>query len=173
MAAAIVVEGPVLNGTIGVNRKISVRPYESAEASCFIQFEVDPANEAKTKANASAAFFMAKSLCFEELGLSFTVGENGIITEVLAKNFGTVTEVTQTAAPVSIPAPSHQGGGAGEAPPFAADTVDKTEKAANTKWAKERLATHPDEFWFNSPETKKNPKGPDYKSKAHGIALWI
>lgn len=178
------VETPI-TGTIGFNRKISVRPYESAEASMFMQFEIDPANPDETLKAAKHAFFQAKALVFEELGLEFSIEDGGVIRELLTKNFGAVTEVTNSpaavapaAAPsaaqsapesVSQAAPAPAGGAN---PPYSADTMDKNEKAANKTWALARIASNPEEFWDNR-ENKRNPKAPDYKGKTNNIAVWL
>jgi hypothetical protein len=170
-----------LTSTISFSRKISVRPYESAEASMFMQFEIDPDNPEVTLASAKHAFFQAKALVFEELGLEFSIEDGGVIRELLTKNFGAVTEVTNSpaavapaatqSAPESVshaaPAPA---GGAN--PPYSADTMDKNEKAANKTWALARIASNPDEFWDNR-ENKRNPKAPDYKGKTNNIAVWL
>lgn len=172
-------------GTVGFNRKVSVRPYESAEASIFVQFEIPTEGVTPEEqrdqlvANAKAAFFQAKALIYEELGLEFSVEEGGVIREVLRETFGNVTEVTATEAPAPTPitaAPSASGDGVSDTPPFAGDTTDKSERAANKAWAKKRYAAHPDEFYDNRPKKaagEYNPKAPDVKHKSSGVALWL
>jgi len=186
-----VLENPnVMHGTVSFNRRVSVRPYESAEAGIYIQFDIptDPAMTAEDRtsqivANARAAFFQAKALVFEELNLQFQVGQNGVIHEVLADKFGKVTEVTQQsaaapapAAPVAVasatataPSPSAHA----DTPPFPADTTNRDEKAANKTWALVDIKTNPDAWYYNAPESKRNPKSPDYKHKATGLAVWV
>lgn len=181
----------VMHGTVSFNRRVSVRPYESAEAGIYIQFDIptDPTMSAEDRtsqivANARAAFFQAKALVFEELNLQFQVGQNGVIHEVLADKFGKVTEVTPSSAAAPAPAapvavapaatatapsqPVH-----GDAPPFPADTTNREEKAANKVWALADIKANPDAWYYNAPESKRNPKSPDYKHKATGLAVWV
>lgn len=179
-------EGPSvdhLTGTVTFSRKVSVRQYESAEASIFVQFEIptegSPEQQrAELLANARAAYFSAKALVFQELGLEFTVGEDGVIREVLQKNFGKVTEVTpnelanvamdsQTSStPFAEPTATEPNA------PYPTDTQDKNERNANKKWAVARIASHPDEWWDNR-TNKRNPKAPDYKHKETGMGVWL
>jgi hypothetical protein len=181
-----VTEGPSVNhltGTVTFSRKVSVRQYESAEASIFVQFEIpnegSPEQQrAELLANARAAYFSAKALVFQELGLEFTVGEDGVIHEVLQKNFGKVTDVTPTelaavamdsqtsATPFAEPTATEPNA------PYAVDTQDKNERNANKRWAVARIASHPDEWWDNR-QNKRNPKAPDYKHKETGMGVWL
>jgi hypothetical protein len=179
-------ETPNINpqGTVSFSRKVSVRQYESAEASIFVQFDIPTdgtPDEQRTQliANARAAFFAAKALVFEELGLEFSVSDSGVIHEVVQKNFGRVTEVVnepnpfpsapQQVAITESPAPA---GEVGANPPYAADTQDKQERIENKKWAVARIATNPDEWWDNR-NSKRNPKAPDYKHKQNGMGVWL
>lgn len=180
-------EGPSvdhLTGTVTFSRKVSVRQYESAEASIFVQFEIptegSPEQQrAELLANARAAFFSAKALVFQELGLEFTVEEDGVVREVLQKNFGKVTEVTPTelavvAADSGVTATPFADPSAGVGPnaPYAVDTQDKNERTANKKWAVARIASNPEEWWDNR-ENKRNPKAPDFKHKETGMGVWL
>lgn len=171
-------------GTVGFNRKVSVRQYESAEASIFIQFDIpsdpDMTDEARTEqilANARGAFFQAKALVFEELGLEFEVTEGGVIRETLTKTFGNVTEVRPQAAPAQNPAASElRAAVAGDGPPFSPETNDKAEKRANQDWAKALYQTDPGAFFDNRPkkaagEYKAN--APDLKHKDTKIGVWL
>lgn len=92
-----------LSATVGFNRKVSVRPYESAEASIFMQTEIDLNDSETTMANLKQSMMQCKALVFEELGLEFEVTEGGIVRELLEAKFGNVTEVT-SAAPTPAPA---------------------------------------------------------------------
>lgn len=185
------IENPnVMHGTVSFNRRVSVRPYESAEAGIYIQFDIptDPTMSAEDRtaqivANARAAFFQAKALVFEELNLQFQVGPNGVIAEVLADKFGKVTEVTPTAAPASVaaaapvaptvvPAAAPSAVGAtSDGPPFPADTTNRDEKAQNKVWALANIKSSPDD-WYDNRTSKRNPKAPDWKHKATGLAVW-
>jgi hypothetical protein len=178
-------------GSVRFSRKVQVRPYEVAEASITIAFDIptdpDLTPEAASEqliANARASFFSAKALVFEELGLEFIVSEGGIVTEVLERHFGNVTEV-KTTAPVQtevsdlhavaqeFAAPT---AGGSDTPPFSPTTTDKGEKGANSKWAKERYATHPHEFFDNRPKKQTGEykaNAPDVKHKDTKIGVWL
>lgn len=168
-----------LTGTVSFSRKVAVRQYESAEASVFIQFSI-PANlegdfeavRTQILSNARAAFFEAKGLVLEELGLEFQVDENGVLHELLAKNLGNVTEVRPTATQEYVPATTEGSTLTSGGPPYSADTQDKNQRAANKIWAMARWNSAPHEFWDNR-ENKRNPKGPDLKHKETGLAVWL
>jgi len=173
-----------LRATVGFERSISVRPYETAKASIFIQTEVSLEDVATSMANIREACAQAKAAVFEELGIQFSVDEGGYVRELIGKTFGAVTEVvadefptfdapTYTPAPVSAPASAPQAAGVSPTPPFEVDTKDPGEKRANKAWAKTSIAENPDDWYFNAPETKKNPRGPDYKHKSNGMGYWL
>jgi hypothetical protein len=172
-----------LTATVGFNRKVSVRPYESAEASIFMQTEVDLNDSETTMANLKQAMMQCKALVFEELGLEFEVTEGGIVRELLEAKFGNVTEVTSTApkavaapaaAPVAAPAASTS-----DTPPYASMTKDTNEKALNKKWAIARYATNPEEFYDNTASNAEKKAGgaertgPDFKHKSSGVGFWL
>jgi hypothetical protein len=186
------VETPMIGatGTITFSRKVSVRPYESAEAGIYVQFDIptDPDMSEETRgdyiiANARAAFFQAKALVYEELGLEFTVGENGVVHELLTNHFGAVTEVvTSEAAPAAPVAPAPAAiaptpaSSDSDTPPFSPDTNDKTERAANTRWAKDLYSRRPDAFYDNRPKKASGeykPTAPDVKHKDTKIGVWL
>ena len=175
-----------LTATVGFNRKVSVRPYESAEASIFMQTEIDLNDSDTTMANLKQAMMQCKALVFEELGLEFEVTEGGIVRELLEAKFGNVTEVTSTAPKAVAPAPAAEqpsndapAASASDTPPYAPMTKDANEKALNKKWAIARYASHPDEFYDNTAsnaEKKANGAertGPDYKHKKSGVGFWL
>lgn len=182
------VETPIINatGTISFSRKVSVRPYESAEAGIYIQFDIptDPDMSEETRGeyiigNARAAFFQAKALVYEELGLEFTVSDSGIVHEVLTKHFGTLTDVTETVAPKFV---TPTAGGVvydtptSDGPPHDPATVDKTERSANTRWAKDLYSRNPDAFYDNRPKKASGeykPTAPDVKHKDTKIGVWL
>lgn len=171
-----------LTATVGFNRKVSVRPYESAEASIFMQTEIDLNDSDTTMANLKQAMMQCKALVFEELGLEFEVTEGGIVRELLEAKFGNVTEVT-TAAPKAVAAPAPAAAPAAapssDTPPYASMTKDTNEKALNKKWAIARYATNPEEFYDNTAsnaEKKANGAertGPDFKHKSSGVGFWL
>ena len=173
-----------LTATVGFNRKVSVRPYESAEASIFMQTEVDLNDSEVTMANIRQAMLLCKSMVFSELGLEFEVTEGSVVREILTAQFGNVTEVTSTApAPKAVAAPAPAAAPAAasssDTPPYASMTKDTNEKALNKKWAIARYATHPEEFYDNTAsnaEKKANGAertGPDFKHKSSGVGFWL
>jgi hypothetical protein len=170
-----------LTATVGFNRKVSVRPYESAEASIFMQTEIDLNDSDATMANLKQAMMQCKALVFEELGLEFQVTEGGIVRELLEAKFGNVTEVTTAPKAAAAPAPAAAPAAApsSDTPPYASMTKDSNEKALNKKWAIARYATNPDEFYDNTAsnaEKKANGAervGPDYKHKSSGVGFWV
>lgn len=171
-----------LRATVGFERSISVRPYETAKASIFIQTEVDINDSAATMRSIRECAAQAKAAVFEELGIQFSVDEGGFVRELIGKHFGAVTEVTtsddqfptvDTPVAASAPASAPQAAGVSSTPPFAVDTKDAAEKRANKSWAKQSIAENPDDWYFNAPETKRNPRGPDYKHKTNGMGYWL
>lgn len=173
-----------LTATVGFNRKVSVRQYESAEASIFMQTEIDLNDSEATMANLKQAMMQCKALVFEELGLEFQVTEGGIVRELLEAKFGNVTEVT-TAAPAAAPKPAPVAASApaaapsSDTPPYASMTKDNNEKALNKKWAIARYATNPEEFYDNTASNAEKKAGgaervgPDYKHKSSGVGFWL
>jgi hypothetical protein len=172
-----------LTATVGFQRKVSVRPYESAEASIFMQTEVDLNDSETTMANIRQAMLLCKSQVFSELGLEFEVTEGSVVREILTSQFGNVTEVTSSApkavaAPASAPAAAPSAPSS-DTPPYASMTKDNNEKALNKKWAIARYATNPEEFYDNTAsnaEKKANGAertGPDFKHKSSGVGFWL
>lgn len=178
-------------GSVRFSRKVQVRPYEVAEASITIAFDIptdpDLTPEAASEqliANARASFFSAKALVFEELGLEFIVSDGGIVTEVVERHFGKVTEVSTT-APVQTEASgldavaqefAAPSAGGSDTPPFNPTTTDKGEKGANSQWAKARYATHAHEFFDNRPKKQTGEykaNAPDVKHKDTKIGVWL
>lgn len=181
------VEAPVTNSmiaTVGFNRKVSVRQYESAEASIFIQTEVSMDDPEQSLKNIQESFFTAKSVVFEQLGIPFEIGEGGVIRELINKHLGPVTEVKQSSAPqedsgARSPAEPSAGADAQSQPPFPSRTTDKNEKAANIEWAKARYKSNPDEFYDNRESNAEKRAagaqrvGPDFKHKTSGVGYWL
>lgn len=170
-----------LSATVGFNRKVSVRPYESAEASIFMQTEIDLNDSETTMANLKQSMMQCKALVFEELGLEFEVTEGGIVRELLEAKFGNVTEVT-SAAPTPAPAAAPAAAAASptsDTAPYASMTKDTNEKALNKKWAIARYATNPDEFYDNQASNAEKKAGgaertgPDFKHKSSGVGFWL
>jgi len=175
-------ETPIIfpqSGGVSFSRKVQVRDYESAEASIWLSFDLtrpegmdDAEYTNHIVSLARGAFFEAKALVFEELGLEFTVEEGGIVRETIKRHFGNVTEVRGEAASSAEPAAVASGESVAASPPFSADTTSKDEKEANKKWALSRWSSHPQDFWDNR-TSKRNPKAPDLKHKDTGLAVWL
>lgn len=181
----------VASGHVSFSRKVSVRQYESADASISISFDIptdpdmsDTARGDQIIANARAAFFQAKALVYEELALEFSVDDNGVVHEVLERHFGNVTEVAAESpaafaapAPAAVtafaaPAPS----GGADQPPFSAETTDKDERRSNSNWAKARYNEFPNEYFDNRPKKADGSykaNAPDFKHKDTKIGFWL
>jgi hypothetical protein len=174
-----------LTANVGFSRKVSVRPYEVAEASIFMQTEIDLNDSDTTMANLKQAMMQCKALVFEELFLEFEVTETGLVRELLEAKFGNVTEVTSTApatapkaAPVAASA-SAPAESSSDTPPYASMTKDSNEKALNKKWAIARYATNPEEFYDNTASNAEKIAngaervGPTFKHKSSGVGFWV
>lgn len=82
--------------TVGFERSVQVRPYESAKASVFIQAEVPLGYTAQElEGGLRDAFFQAKAQVFEQLGIEFEINEHGVVMELLTKSFGPVDVVKE------------------------------------------------------------------------------
>lgn len=173
-------------GTVIFNRKVQVRPYESAEAGIYLQFELPDMNGdregygKKVLEQIQDAFMQAKAAVFDELGIEFSVDEGGVVREVIREAFGQVTEVVSSpqAKQVAAAKPELKAVSAPSAdePPYDPSTTDKGEIRENRAWAKARIETHPDEFWDNrekkaSGQYKENAA--DFKHKDTGISVWL
>ena len=169
-----------LIATVGFNRKVSVRQYESAEASIFIQTEIPNGDPEGLVKACQDAFYQAKSIVFSELGIEFEVLEDGRIMELVNRHLGPVTEVSS--APAAIATADSPAAGAGDVPPnppYDSRTTDKGERSANITWAKKRYAAYPSEFYDNresNAEKKANGAertGPDFRHKSSGVGYWL
>lgn len=107
--------------TVGFERSIKVRDYETAKCSVFIQGDVPlDATQDQIEAAARDAAFQAKSIVFDELGIEFSVDDNSVVREAIERQLGPTQQVA------TVPR-SRGGGGRGarrsaEAP-TSADTV--------------------------------------------------
>lgn len=84
-------------GTVSFTRKVQVRDYESAEAFMSVQFDFDPIAQIESDESlltrAKGAFYEAKAIVFDELGIEFDVVQGRIVEKIVEKTFGTTTEV--------------------------------------------------------------------------------
>lgn len=166
-------QSTMLQGTVGYERKVNLEArggekYESATASIFMQFEIDPVNDSdemiveKTK----HAYLLARSAVFEQLGIPFQLSE-GVAIELVSTAFpGSTVESTgpasAPAAPVVQSAPV-----APSTPPAAGSAPDICAKCGSTEG-----------FWDNRPKKASgqfNPKSPDFKckNKSCGNGVWL
>lgn len=131
----------VPRGTVGFERKVQVRDYETATASIFIGFDIDPENEAATVQAANDAFFQAKSVVLEQLGITFEYDqEKGMVKELLTAKFGPVTEVT----------------------PSQGNTTQGPRAVASSN---ETLCPECNGSMYDNRATKVNPRQPDFRCK--------
>jgi hypothetical protein len=140
-----------VKGIVGFRRVIQVRPYETAEAKVDLEVQLDlGVDGTEVIAALNDAFFQAKAVVFDQLGIDFELGENGVAVELLRKEFGggELAPASASPAPSSPPALTVVSNDTTSAttPPFSGDTKDTAEKRANKEWAIARLESNPDEF---------------------------
>lgn len=161
--------------TVGYNRKVSVRPYESAEASIFVQADIQgtynedglfvPDDNAVNEA-AKLAFFEAKVAVLNQLCLPYDVVEN-VVVEQIDKVLGPVDVIkqetpSQKASAARNPAPAAASGGKTE------DTAAAWDDLLNDTSG-----------WFDNRTDKISAKSPDFKAKktnkniAANKGLWL
>lgn len=99
MGDELAVETP-LKATVFFERKVQVREYESAVAGVHIQADVPlGADGPQVEQAIMDAFFQAKSVVFEQLGIEFSLNDDGVVMETIRKHFGSVTEGAAPDAP--------------------------------------------------------------------------
>lgn len=152
-----------LQGTVGFSRKVNLGNYQSAEASIFIQFPINPKDDGTVIiARAMDAFFQAKSVVFDQLGIEYNV-EDGVIIESLRQQFGAV-EVHTEAAAAAAPR-----GGKFDGLKFSTtrDLKDQLDDMVAD------LKANPS-GWYDNRQGKRNEKAPDFKNKSNGeLVLWV
>ena len=162
--------------------------YQTAEASCFVEqaFSVD-LTPSDIQAAGRDLFRFCKDQVFTELGIDMRQDEDtGVIFEVFGPGVAHAAPQALEASsePVSPASPPKR-----SAPPRKASTPkaratparkeEKTDLAEADLW--DELISNP-ELWEDLRETKRNPKGPDFRSTVHmqtfngresGIGLWL
>ena len=147
--------------TVGFERSVSVRPYETAKASIFVGQDISGTydekglfvpNDGAVAEAATLAFFEAKCAVLKQLGLPFDVVENVVI-ETIDKHLGPAEVVSGNA-----PAPARKTAPSG-------NKRSKEELQAD-------LVANPNDWWDNR-DSKTNPKAPDYKHKKSGEGIWL
>ena len=150
-----VLEGPSV--TVGFERSIKVKDYETAKALIFVQVPTEPGDDLEAiVAAAKPTFYAAKSVVLEQLGIDFEVTPELVIHEV-ERNLGAVQvspahEARATARASSAPVSSNA----------APATRDE-------QWAE--LASNPSK-WFDNRQSKRG-RQPDFKRKGTGEGLWL
>lgn len=167
-------ESKMLQGTVGYERKVNLEArggnaYESATASIFIQFEIDPVADSdevmieKTR----HAYLLARTHVFEQLGIPFQVSE-GVAVELIGNAF---PGAQVKSVPTSAPTPS--------APtPTAPAATSPTPQAAGEAPAVCSKCGTSEGFWDNRPKKASgdfNPRSPDFKckNKSCGNGVWL
>lgn len=144
--------------TVGFERKVSLRDYNSAVASVYVQANTKPEMTADELVSAiDTAMFQAKVTVFDSLGITFEVTPDGKAIELLEKELGAVEVVPSKAVEAVRSAPAQA----------TANAAPGTKRAL---W--EELCSNP-KAWYDNREGKKNEKGPDFKRKTTGEALWL
>lgn len=139
-------------GTVGFERKLNLpEQYNSATASIFVQFSVDPENEVATVQAAKDAFAIAKATVYEQLGIESKY-ENGLVSEVAA-----VAAVRE-----QIPGAKIVSEGPPQRTPSSSSSGVQCPKCGGPVW--------------DNRESKLNARQPDYKCKKKGQcdgAIWL
>lgn len=145
-----IVEAP--RATVYYERKVGLPEYGNVVAGIHIQVPTSPGDDLEQIAsNAKAAFFDAKALVYQELGIVSALTEENILVEKAARQLGAVS-VNDAAAPARS---DHTAGS----------------NSKDALW--EDLQNNP-KNWYDNRVDKKNPKGPDFKQKAGAKeALWL
>jgi len=169
-AVEVQVDPVSLKGTVTFERKVNLGSYESCTAAMFVQFDyASNTSESELIQKGRDAFFVAKSVVFEQLGIDAVLEDSGIVVELVKQSFpGTTAEVV-AGAPITPVDPVAADGTTVSADPPA-------DKTALKAWALARFASHPQEFFDNRPKKaagEYNPKSPDLKHKATGKGIWF
>lgn len=135
--------------TVSYSRKINLGNYESADAFCSVQADVDlSATDEDKSAAIRSAFLLARSACCEQMGIKFTVDEGLVIKEAIERIMGP-TEIVRPATPNG-------------------STTSKGTKAE----AWRDLQENPQDWWDNR-ENKLSPKSPDFSRSGDKQGLWL
>lgn len=138
--------------TISFGKKIGKPNYGNEEFSIFAQLDVlpnDTLDDLEAKIKETAAF--VKGVVFQQLGLMHGVDERtGVVQAV---------EDAMETKPAGRPSPPRRAGtersSGGNSDALWQDLFDNKQQ------------------WYDNRGTKTNPRGPDFKRKSDGQALWI
>lgn len=165
-------------GYVTFKRMVQISPFNTATAEIMLQiptsdqwFTTDPDGNRvidvdRIIGDAKPAFFAAKAVVYEQLGVPFEVDGSIVVREILHKELGAV-EITEAESKAI-----------GETVTVAAQATTTAPKAGAPSdtskdglWAD--LCANP-KGWYDNRTNKRNPKGPDFKNKANGdLALWL
>lgn len=160
-------ETPVIEipkATVHIERKLSTPKgvgddFGNTVASIFLPVDlpIDPTDVAGYDSAIRTAFALAKGYVYEQLNVDHELNEDGIVLEKFTKQVekafpNSTTKPSASAKSAFKPVPNKPSGGD--------DSGHVCGKCGGT------------DFWYNSPESKKNPKSPDYKCKGCGAGIW-
>jgi hypothetical protein len=169
-AVAVNLDTVACKGTVTFTRKVNLGSFESVDAGMFVQFDYTSGNtEAELIQRGRDAFFVAKSVVFEQLGIDAVLDDSGVLVELIKANFGGATVEPVRDTPPEIDTSNVQGT-VGAEPPTTGG------KDALKAWALARFASHPSEFFDNRPKKAAGEfKGnaPDLKHKATQKGIWL
>lgn len=179
-----------LKHTVHFSRKVNLGNYESTDADMFLQFDTpEGASFEDIIAKAQEAFVACKGTVLSELGISYTLNEEGILVEEVGS-----APRTTAAAPAAAPKQTLQstpdattqlreafgGGTVSEDTTVRAvnfgghdssiDPLTITSKAEQKKWLEAELKLNPGAFFDN--RATKTGKQPDYRHKASKLGVW-
>ena len=175
-----------LTYTVYVSRKNSGMTYgtgSASEASAHVQVDIpvgtDPTSDAAQVALRNA-FNAAKAQVAVTLGMTTVLDDEGTLQFEEPEPVAAAPVAMEKAIANAFPASAPAAGEGPDEPPFVNPARGSQEEKANTKWAKQRFATHPHEFFDNS-QDKRNPRAPDVKHKTfnrHGgwdndLVAWL
>ena len=152
--------------TVGFERSVSVRPYETEKASIFVQVDVGPNDTTEQILEAVHAEYVgAKSEVYHQLGIKFEVTQEGVVKELLERELGAIPLTAVQNIPTA---------------PSAAPSGGFTDKKAKTEAAWADVAANP-KGWFDNRATAAGTKRPAFKGKntnktfgaGDGTALWL
>jgi hypothetical protein len=161
---AVLVKGPKC--TIGFERSVQVRDYESAKASVYFEVTTEPGDTVESiTERLKPAFAGIKATIYNQLGLTYEVDPTDLVVkELFEKHLGAV-EVTEASHVAAAKPPQQiQRGGQGTPAPTTKDGL----------W--EELSQNPKRYFDNRADKaigKVKPNSPDFKRKYSGEALWM
>lgn len=177
----VAVEIKTLTGTAYYSKKLNDGNYGSDEAGIHVQFDIDPEwSDELILSAARDAFVKAKATVYEQLGIKFSVTDEGVVAEALDASpaaLAVVKEVFPGATVESVP----EAAAPADGPWYGKRGRSPSDKATgqpiliNGQDPWDVLATNPDLFYDNRPRKASGeykPTSPDFKHKDSGTGLW-